>query len=158
MIAVYFSFGQRSIRRGKVRNIHEILMMFLVHQLLCERSSILSSLLILFFPLVPSVVAADNKRVPHILPKTKLGQPGRSARNLLLQIRKTNSVLVQFRGELAALTRRSHELPQKSNLHHVAEIVVKMKKCTFLESNFLLASCKFVDDLQMRTPADHGSR
>ena len=89
-------------------------MMLLVHQLLCERSSILSSLLILFFPLVPSVVAADNKRVPHILPKTKLVQPGRSARKLLLQIRKTNSVLVQFRGELAALTRRSHELPQKS--------------------------------------------
>ena len=103
MIAVYFFFGQRSIRRGKVRNIYEILMMFLVHQLLCERSSILSSLLILFFPLVPSVVAADNKRVPHILPKTKLVQPGRSARKLLLQIRKTNSVLVQFRGELAAL-------------------------------------------------------
>jgi hypothetical protein len=49
IIAVYFSFGQRSIRRGKVRNIYEILMMFLVHQLLCERSSILSSLLILFF-------------------------------------------------------------------------------------------------------------
>jgi hypothetical protein len=42
--------------------------------------------------------------------------------------------------------------------HHVAEIVVKMKNRTFLESNFLLASCKFVDDLQMRTPADHGSR
>jgi hypothetical protein len=49
IIAVYLSFGQRSIRRGKVRNIYEILMMFLVHQLLCERSSILSSLLILFF-------------------------------------------------------------------------------------------------------------
>ena len=47
-------------------------MMLLVHQLLCERSSILSSLLILFFPLVPSVVAADNKRVPQILPKTSL--------------------------------------------------------------------------------------
>jgi hypothetical protein len=102
IIAVYFSFGQRSIRRGKVRNIYEILMMFLVHQLLCERSSILSPLLILFFPLVPSVVAADSKRDPHILPKTKLGQPGRSARKLLLQIRKTNSMLVQFRGELAA--------------------------------------------------------
>jgi hypothetical protein len=67
-------------------------------------------------------------------------------------------VLVQFRGELAALTRRSYGLPQKSSLRHDAEIVVKMKKCTFLESNFLLASCKFVDDLQMRTPADHGSR
>ena len=158
MIAVYFSFGQRSIRRGEVSNVYEILMMFLVHQLLCERSSILSPLLILFFQLVPSVVAADNKRVPHILPKTKLGQPGRSARNLLLQIRKTNSVLVQFRGELAALTRRSDEVPPKSSLYHFAEIVVKMKKCTFLESNFLLASCKFVDGLQMRTPADHGSR
>ena len=82
--------------------VYEILMVLLVHQLLCERSSILSPLLILFFPLVPSVVAADNKRVPHILPKTKLGQPGRSARKLLLQIRKTNSMLVQFRGELAA--------------------------------------------------------
>ncbi len=69
-----------------------------------------------------------------------------------------NSVLVQFRGELAALARRSHELPPNLDLHHVAEIVVKIKKCTFLESNFLLASCKFVDDLQMRTPADHGSR
>ena len=112
--------------------IYEILMMLLVHQLLCERSSVLYSLLILFFPLVPSVVAADNKRVPHILPKTKLGQPGRSARNLLLQIRKTNSVLVQFRGELAALTRRSDEVPPKSSLYHFAEIVVKMKKCTFL--------------------------
>ena len=60
MLAVYFSFGQRSIRRGKVRNIYEILMMLLVHQLLCERSSILSPLLILFFPLVPSVVAANS--------------------------------------------------------------------------------------------------
>ena len=158
MIAVYFSFGQRSIRRGKVRNIYEILMMFLVHQLLCERSSILSSLLILFSHSYQVLFWPNNKRVPHILPKTKFGQPGRSARNLLLQIRKTNSVLVQFRGELAALTRRSHELPPKSSLDHVAEIVVKMKKCTFLESNFLLASCKFVDDLQMRTPADHGSR
>ena len=133
-------------------------MMLLVHQLLCERSLLLSPLLILFFPLVPSAVAADNKRIPQILPKTKLGQPGRSARNLVLQIRKTNSVLVQFRGELAALTRRSDELPPKSSLHQVAEIVVKMKKCTFLESNFLLASCKFVDNLQMRTPANHGSR
>ena len=74
-----------------------------------------------FLPLVPSAVAADNKRVPQILPKTRLGQSGRSARNLLLQIRKTNSVLVQFRGELAALTRRSHELPPNLDLHHVAE-------------------------------------
>ena len=81
-----------------------------------------------FLPLVSSVVAADNKRVPHILPKTKLGQPGRSARNLLLQIRKTNSVLVQFRGELAALTRRSDEVPPKSSLYHVAEIVVKIEE------------------------------
>ncbi len=104
--------------------------------------------------------AGGSGRAMHTaaLAACKLGQPGRSARNLLLQIHKTNSVLVQFRGELAALTRRSDEVPPKSSLYHVAEIVVKMKKCTFLESNFQLASCKFVDDLQMRTPADHGSR
>jgi hypothetical protein len=64
----------------------------------------------------------------------------------LLQIRKTSLLLVQFRGELAALTRRSNKLSSKSFLRHVAEIVVKMKKCTFLESKFLLASCKFVDN------------
>ena len=46
-----------------------------------------------------------------------------------------------FRGELAVLTRRSHELSPDIDLHHVADIVVKMKKCTFLESNFLLTSC-----------------
>ncbi len=28
----------------------------------------------------------------------------------------------------------------------------------FLDSNFQLASCEFVDDLQMGTPADHGNR
>ncbi len=154
-----FSFGQRPIRRGKIRNIYEILMMLVVHQLLCERSSILSSpLLSVFSSYSYQVLWPNNRRVPHILPKTKFGQPGRSARSLLLQIRKTNSVLVQLRGELAALARRSHELPPKSPLHYVAEIVVKMKKCTFLESNFQLASCKSVDDFQMRTPADHGSR
>ena len=64
-IAVYFSFGRKSIRRGKVRNMNEILMMLLVHhQLLCERSSILSSLLILFFPLVPSVVMVQQQKCP----------------------------------------------------------------------------------------------
>jgi hypothetical protein len=67
-------------------------------------------------------------------------------------------VLVQFRGELAALNASQQWSFFTFSLHHVAEIVVKMKKCTFLESNFLLASCKFVDDLQMGTPADHGSR
>ena len=101
-------------------------MMLLVHQLLCERSSVLSSLLILFFHSY-QVLFVKTIRVSHILLKTKLDQPGRSARKLLLQIRKTNSVLVQFRGELAALTRRSHEPPPNLHLHHVAEIVVKMK-------------------------------
>jgi hypothetical protein len=132
-------------------------MMFLVHQLLCERSSILSFFFSFFPPLVPSVVRADNKSPSHST-QDKVGQPGRSAKNLLLQIRKTNLLLVQFRGELAALARRSKRVSQKSSLRHVAEIVAKMKKCTFLESTFLLASCKFVDDLQMGTPADHGSR
>jgi hypothetical protein len=58
----------------------------------------------------------------------------------------TKKSLSVFKDELAALTRRSKKLSSKSFLRHVAEIVVKMKKCTFLESKFLLASCKFVDN------------
>ena len=57
----YFSFSQRSTRRGKVRNIYEILMMFLVHQLLLRKklNPILSSHS--FPPLVPSVVRHQHE-------------------------------------------------------------------------------------------------
>ncbi len=119
-----------------------------------------SYLLFSFFSSTPTKCClwSNNRRAPRILPETKLCQPGRSARSALLQIRKTNSVLVQLRGGLAALARRSDEVPAKSSLDHVCRDRRKMNECTFLESKFLLPSCKFVDDLQMWTPADHGSR
>ena len=99
-----------------------------------------------------------QKRPSHSTPRQSLVNQDALQGNFYFKSAKLTQCWFNF----AVSWRRKHVAAMNffKNLdhHHVAEIVVKMKNCTFLESNFLLASCKFVDDLQMRTPADHGSR